>query len=107
MRSAFEWKAAVDGDHRLGVAHSGAPFDSDEIACAVDDAHDLCAFFTDAVKNEPSIDDERTRILVYLWTRAAESGMILQPFARLLDVIVDAIGNRLRVPRGDVNPDVE
>ncbi len=68
----------------------------------------ICApFFGDAVKGEPSVDDERTRVPVYLRARAAKVRMILEQSARLLDAVIDSIGDRLRTPRGDVKPDVE
>ena len=83
------------------------PFDCGKIACAVNDTYDLRAVFSDAVKGEPSVDDERSRVPVYLRTGPANFRMFPEQFAGLLDAVIDAIGDRLRVPRGDKKPDVE
>src|SRR5271166_3558671 len=83
------------------------PFDCGKIACAVNDAYDLSAVCSDAVKGEPSVDDERARVPVYLRAGAAKVRMISEQSTGLLDAVIGAIGSRLRTPGGDVNPDVE
>src|SRR5271155_2105515 len=83
------------------------PFDCGKIACAVNDSYDLRAVFSDAVKGEPSVDDERSRVPVDLLTGTANLRMFPEQLAGLLDAVIDAIGDRLRVPRGDIKPDVE
>jgi hypothetical protein len=69
------------------------PFDCGKIACAVNDAYDLRAVFSDAVKGEPSVDDERSRVPVYLRTGPANLRMFPEQFAGLLDAVIDAIGD--------------
>jgi len=71
------------------------PFDCGKIACAVNDTYDLSAVFSDAVKGEPSVDDQRSRVPVYLRTGPANLRMFPEQLAGLLDAVIDAIGDRL------------
>ena len=73
---------------------TGRPFDCGKIACAVNDTYDLSAVFSDAVKGEPSVDDQRSRVPVYLRTGPANLRMFPEQLAGLLD----AVDNRDRRP---------
>jgi hypothetical protein len=61
----------------------------------------------DSVKGQPSVDDERTCVFAALRPGATKGRVIAKQPACLLNAFIEPISDRLRVPLGDVKPDVE
>jgi len=79
----------------------GRPFNGGDVACAVDDAHDLNALLGNAIEGEPSLDDYRPRFWLDLWPRAAQQRIVFEQPACAFDAVIDAIGDRFRIALGD------
>jgi hypothetical protein len=85
----------------------GCPFNCRQSACAVNDAHNLRAVFGNAVERKPTLDDDRPRFRLDFGAGSAKTRMVVEQPARPLNAVIDAIGDRFRIVRGDIKPDIE
>ncbi len=74
------------------------PFDSSEITSSVDDPDHLHPVFRQAVKRQPTFDNERPGVFGNFWTRRAELRVILQQLTGALDVVIDPVGDGVGIP---------
>ena len=77
----------------------GCPFNCRQVACAVNDAHNLRAVFGNAVESKPTLDDDRPRFRLDFGAGSAKTRMVVEQPAGPLDAVIDAISGRFRIAR--------